>query len=146
MDFRKIAITISPPVRKERINFLYANDKYDIAKELNKCSSYYIIYPELSLDSRLHYHGIVKIKDWTKWHKSVRYALSQLLGFIKIDPLKTHRDNMAWAVYMSKSWGLMRDILKIDQPLIFKNLRRKPRICVDVHNNCIFDYMPLDVK
>lgn len=130
MDFRKMAITISPPKRAcNKEQFLYHGDEYIIRRYLNKISDYYIIYPEYSKESRLHYHGVIKIKDWIKYHKQIHRLLQGHLGFIKIDPIKTHKDNMVWNIYMSKLWGITKHVLNIDNPIIVKRLKvHKPPV------------------
>lgn len=111
MDFRKMAITISPPHRREGIEYLYKQDSYIIKRYLNKISGYYILVPEVTLDSRLHYHGVIKIKDWTKYHKQVHRLLNASIGFIKLDPIKDHINNLKWICYMYKNYGILKDLM-----------------------------------
>lgn len=103
MDFRNfMAITISPRRRQCSAQFAYDSDSYIIRKYLNKVSQHYIIVPEFDLQSRLHYHGVVVISDWIKWHKQVHRTLESLCGWIKLDKLKTHLDHLRWLCYIYK--------------------------------------------
>lgn len=101
---RTLAITISPPPRNSSTEFLYNNDIYVIRRWLNKFSKHYLIYPEFDLSSRLHYHGVVRVEDFTKLHKT-RHSFSRTLGYVVTKPLKESRDNIAWLQYCKKNYG-----------------------------------------
>lgn len=121
---KKYAITISPPYSKDRPSFKYNSDKPIIIKYLNKVSDYYILYPELSTDGRLHYHGIIQFRDMIKWYKSTKHILSSLLGFICLKIIKTNIDNIKWIYYISKDWPITKGVLDIQDPLIIKTSNR----------------------
>lgn len=115
---RLYAITVSPPMRKCTPKFLYEDDVSEIRRWCNKWSSHYLMYPEFDLNSRLHYHGIIKAKDLTKMHKT-RAKFSRQVGFVKLKPLLTFNDHLKWLMYCRKDLGEC-----FLEPFYYKNLRR----------------------
>lgn len=111
-------ITISPPRRALAPSILYQQDIYVIRQYLNRCSDHYILYPEFSNKSRLHYHGIVRITDIIKWHKQ-KHQFDKVLGYTQIDLLKTHKDHLRSLVYSMKEWPATSALLK--EPIIYKS-------------------------
>lgn len=112
----KTAITISPPDRTNkytRIEDIYRMDRYTLNKRMRTCSKYFMLYPEVDLQGRLHYHGVIKINDPIKWYKSVLPYIKATLGFVLLKPLNTTKDMLKWNIYSSKSWPAMRDIFKL---------------------------------
>lgn len=119
MDFRIFAITVSPPHRKVKPEWLYNEDKCILTRELNKVSRHYILYPEFDINSRLHYHGLIKIHDMTKWHKQVHHVLQRQIGFIKIDQIKSAVDHLRYLCYCRKNYT--SDMFK---PIIYARRKR----------------------
>lgn len=127
MDYRKklFSITISPRHRRGSDLFLYSGDKYIIRKLLNMCTDYYLIYPELDDSDRLHYHGIILVKDPIKWYRSVKRRLGYSMGFLKMSLLKTFQDRLKWMLYMKKDWSINEEVFESPiLPLLSKRRRR----------------------
>jgi len=62
----------------------------DIQRQLRKCSKF-ILIPELTLNSVIHYHALITIYDWIKWHKTVAPYLKICCGNIllkKVDDVE----------------------------------------------------------
>lgn len=121
----KMAITISPPDRVSKYNRLegiYKMDKFSLNKKLRNCSKYFILFPEVDLQGRLHYHGVIKIDDQTKWYKSVLPYIRGTLGFVLLKPLKTTTDMLKWNIYSMKNWASMKDIFI--EPIIITKPKR----------------------
>lgn len=95
------ALTISPPSRPQAPRYLYNDDKPFIQKQLNRCSNRYIMYPEFSIDGRLHYHGIIYLDTYSSWGY-VKATITKNLGFSCIKPLKTFKDKLGWLLYCQK--------------------------------------------
>lgn len=125
------AITISPPYKAYNSpSFLYNGDKPLITKYLNRFSNHYCIYPELDNNNRLHYHGIIDIKDMIKF-RHIKYEMDRILGFIKIDKFieknnKTKfQHKLTFLIYSMKQWPLNKDYFI--KPIIYKKLQRRRR-------------------
>lgn len=113
MDFRFFALTVSPPYRsKMSPKYLYSEDKYVLERWLNKFSRHWILYPEFSKDSRLHYHGVVRVDDKIKLHKT-RHQMVKKIGFIKLDKLATPRDHLRWVIYCQKEYADTRRLAEV---------------------------------
>lgn len=122
-----MTINISPrPVYGVDILKLYDNHKYRIRKALNPCTDHYLIYPELDKNDRLHYHGVVIIKDPIKWYRSCKRKL-QDIGFCKFQKLKNITNQLQWQLYMSKDWGVNQHIF--DKPILPHRFKRNKRTC-----------------
>lgn len=127
---KKIALTITPPYRS--INKLYRNpnrmlfdedaDQIHCIMKYNKIKGY-IIYPEFSEKGRLHYHGILTLNptEYIRFHKHAIHKL-KLIGFVDITIIKEFINNLRYVVYMSKEWGVTREILEINQPIMYRKL------------------------
>lgn len=114
-------VTITPKYRLRSPMELYYSDMRMIRVKLNKFSDHYCLYPEFSVTSRLHYHGIIKIKDLIKFHR-IKYQIDRDIGFSKFDKLKTKKDLFCTLIYSMKEWPMTREYLK--QPIMYKKLRR----------------------
>lgn len=106
---RTLAITISPPPRAESPQYLYDCDIGTIRRWLNKFSHHYLLYPEFTIDSRLHYHGVVHVDDFTKFHKT-KNTFSKKFGFVKVKPIGTTakyciKAHLGWLAYCKKQYG-----------------------------------------
>lgn len=98
-------ITISPPHRKGSDKYNYRNDKHWIRHIcLRRCSKHFVIYPELSEDDRLHYHGIVRIDDYKKWYKQTKYKLTAL-GYISVKRIKDFKMHLDCLLYCMKNYS-----------------------------------------
>lgn len=107
-----IALTISPRPRLGDTTFHYDQDRFLIRKILNRCTDHYLIYPELDKNYRLHYHGVVFIKDKIKWFKSSKKTLEVHFGFIKVEVIPTFERHFGWIQYMRKDWWYCQEILE----------------------------------
>lgn len=119
------ALTISPPERLHYTSqrYLAGRDLKFIQFNLNRASKHYMIVPEFTpLTSRLHYHGVVRIDDIVKWHKSTMSRL-KALGFVKLDPIKDNKNHIRWLCYILKEWHLTCKILRIKRPLMYTSVK-----------------------
>lgn len=96
------AVTVSPPFRKGRPKVWYEYDSYGLHQHFNKFSKHYMFVPEFDNNSRIHYHGVVRIDDSIKHHKT-KYILDKSIGYSKFDPLKTLHDHIRWLIYCNKN-------------------------------------------
>lgn len=100
--YNYFAITISPPHYKGKPDFLYNNVKYTLQTKFARCSEHYILYPEFSDTSRLHFHGIIRFKDKIKFDKSIKYYIDFNIGYVCIKPLDKYKDLLQWILYCKK--------------------------------------------
>lgn len=138
---RFFAITISPEFRLVRPNFLLNMDMFQISRALNKCSKHWCLVPEFDKKSRLHYHGVIRIDDMVKWHRSVFFTLTKGTGFTCVKAMNTIKDHMGWLCYMYKDWHLTRAILNLEQPFMYSKSKRTRFTKVIEGKKTIFDYM-----
>lgn len=104
-------ITVSPRERFQNPKLLYYNDIRIMRPILNKCSDHYLIYPEFSSKSRLHYHGIIRITSDYKWHANM-WRLKAYLGFVCMEKIEDHMQHMRCMIYSSKDYWKNRNIFK----------------------------------
>lgn len=135
----RFALTISPPDRvvnyvlnkvKNPLRAVYDDDLVIIRKALNRCSTDYLIYPELDITGRLHYHGIVTINNMTNW-KSTSSVQLKTIGYINIKP----NPSEGWDRYITKEWDQTKSILHLMEPIRYEPLKRGPKVKV-VHHPC----------
>lgn len=121
------AITISPPSRigTEYVKIGNTSYKYGghlpifhddyrvIIRALRHAVDFVELYPEISLDGRLHYHGVINIKDMIKWYKTSVKLLNRL-GFIKLCKFKSH----GWIKYIRKDWEITKIVLELNYPIL----------------------------
>lgn len=134
------SLTISPRYYKFNPRRLLKVQKEEIIRQLNKCSSYYCLYPEFDDVSRLHYHGVIKIKDMVKWHH-IKYKVDKV-GFAKLKKMKGHKEHLRWLVYSMKNWPVNKKYFK--QPIMYIRLRRLHALCKKtqvVKQLTILDYL-----
>lgn len=128
MDYRNLpiyAVTISPPKREcTKESYIFETDKSYIKRYLNKISSHYCLYPEYDLQGRLHYHGIITIKDWIKYHKQIHRLIQKNIGFIKLDKLLSFKDHLRYLIYAQKGFATARQIIDIKDPIIYSKIKR----------------------
>lgn len=143
------ALTISPPDRvvnyalnkvKNPLRSVYEDDLQVIRLALNRVSVDYIVYPELDITGRLHYHGKLTINNMTNW-KSYSATKLKTIGFINMKPNPTE----GWDKYMTKEWDQTKTILQISEPITYAPLKRgrksKPcDICQLQAKHTIMDY------
>lgn len=113
-------VTITPPYRLNKPEFIYNEDKYMIRRYFNRFSHHFCFYPEFSESCRLHYHGIVEVHDMRKFYNT-KYLIDKSIGFSRFDRLKTFKDHLRTVLYCRKDYGLIKDQY---DPIIFHNLKR----------------------
>ncbi len=112
MAFRNfLAITISPKITNGSVFYKYDQDAHWLQRSLRRCSKHFTIWPEFDKNDRLHYHGIIRIDDKTKWYKSTRRKM-QLMGFCKFDHLKDFTNYLTWLQYCKKDYYKNVDMFK----------------------------------
>lgn len=89
----------------------FKTTKEDLSSLLNSCATDWKMYPELTTDGNLHYHGILAIRDKVKWYKKVLPTFKRN-GFVK---LKKVFDLDEWIAYCRKDLKLMKKILEYRQ-------------------------------
>jgi len=141
---KKLFITISPPHRDSTKKFknpnriLYLEDKIQIEAVLkyNKIKGY-LIYPELDVKGRLHYHGTLRLNH-TEEIRFYKHAIHKLksLGFVDISSPKDWPSELRWCVYQSKEWGKTKQILEIKEPIYLRKTKisAKSRLAIELHN------------
>lgn len=137
------AITISPKYQTIDPIYLYKDQTRRIIRILNKVSSHYCLYPEFDNNSRLHYHGIIDIKDLIKWHH-IKHEVDQI-GYTKLEEFKSFDRKLIWLIYCQKNWVETRTLMP--EPIIYKRYRRylyltkpKPTKSYNLYEKTIADY------
>lgn len=111
MEIRKVALTVSPQLQR--------GNPVPILK--HHCSVYlyslvnvgeFEIYPEFADNGRLHYHGIVHIKDPIKWYKHCLPTLNNL-GFVVVK----NNINEGWEEYIKKNWAITQRVFELEGPI-----------------------------
>lgn len=123
-ESRTYALTLSPPARWGDIELMYDADRFLIRRMLNRCTDHYIMYPDMDKNDRLHYHGIVVVKDYIKWNKETKTRLKAHFNFIKVEYISSHWRHVTWLLYSKKEWHWLSDLL--DRPIM---PRRKNKVC-----------------
>lgn len=90
-----------------------------ILKHIKLVSKNFVIYPELTLQGNIHYHGKIYIEDAVKWFKSVLPKLKKN-GYVKI---KTNL-NAGWDEYCGKQWDIFKDVLDLEEPIDYSYLTK----------------------
>lgn len=116
-------ITISPPDSVHRVKYIF-NSHLPTLLKANNCSKYFIFYPEMDINGRLHYHGILKISDNVKYYKQFVPSLKHL-GYVKIMSVKSFSDHIKILKYISKDWQYMRHVLGLEKPIMPHKEQRK---------------------
>lgn len=99
----KYAITISPPRRPQSPRHLYKDDCPWIQKQLNRCASRYILYPEFDLSGRLHYHGTIVLNSLSSWG-FVKSTIDKQLGYTCLKKIASFDDTLRWLLYCRKNF------------------------------------------
>lgn len=135
MASHKYFITVSPPYDKSNSTNSALHKYYTqrIQLHFNKFSKHYMFYPEYSENSRLHYHGIVKIDDLCKFHH-IRKQMTKELGIIDIQLIKSFEEHLRSLTYSMKNWAAMQYIMT---PIMPKRKKRviKLEILPEVEND-----------
>lgn len=134
MDFRFFGITVSPPPSRMNPKFKYNDDKYYLERWMNSFSGHWILYPEFSKDSRLHYHGVVRVDDKIKLHKT-KYRTSKTIGFVKLDKLNSYQDHLRWLCYCQKEYADTSRLLTLFHRRRIH--RREPKLIVSNKPNIL---------
>lgn len=122
-----LAFTISPPDRVTRYNHIraiYLDDKRFLNNKLRQCCSKYILYPELDIKGRLHYHGMICINDPIKWRKSVYDTIRYNLGYCHVKKLNNFKEILRWLMYCQKEYAITWQVLEEREPIIPKKPRK----------------------
>lgn len=112
LDLISLACTISPPDCK----VLTTSEifKRHLVK-LKQVKGNFVLYPELDIKGRLHYHGTVTKSEFFREDLKVL----QDIGYIKVKPVTNVQ---GWVKYCRKEWKLTKKILKIRRPIQPKDL------------------------
>jgi len=115
------SLTISPAPRLGDYKKLYLQDSFLIKKILHKsCNA--TIYPEIDDNYRLHYHGVIRVKNSYIFNRRSYYLLQAQMGFCKLKLIKTYYDHLRWILYMSKDWR--RNKHTFVNPMVFGCIKR----------------------
>lgn len=89
-------------------------DTYKILRKLRFCiGTNYRIYPELTVNGNIHYHGQFTIDNQIYWFKTALPLLKRH-GFVRVDKIKLkYKDN--WQEYIRKESKSMINILDLDK-------------------------------
>lgn len=111
MEIRKVALTVSPRLQLGNpINILREHCRIYFKDMLN--IGEFMLYPEFTDNGRLHYHGMVWIKDQIKWYKKTLPTLNQL-GYVMV---KNHIDD-GWEDYILKNWQVSKQVLGLEESI-----------------------------
>lgn len=116
----KLALTLSPILRKGNPLQIFRLDCIDTLCALIKCCSDVVIYPEFAENGRLHYHGVLYVNDLVKWYKSVLPTLNHK-GFVLI---KSKNIDAKWSEYCSKNWEITKNVLNMTDPVGLEYLQK----------------------
>lgn len=106
-----ITITFNKPLEltmSPRAQYNYT--RVILSKLLNFSTFDFILMPEFTLQGRIHYHGILKIKNFAKWVKDTLPSLRRI-GFIKLENKITPK----WNQYIYKSLSDTKAILGLGE-------------------------------
>lgn len=135
-----LALTISPPHRPGKKQELLYYDDYFFIQQLELCSDHFMVYPEFDSNGRLHYHGVIDVKDQIKWFKKVLPTLQRKVGFTCVKKLGSHKDKIGWIVYMSKDWYTSKGVLSLEKPIMPCKLQKRREAKLEkALKNCIKD-------
>lgn len=106
------------------VKYIMEEDMFLIRSLFNRCSEHWTLVPEFSKESRLHYHGVIRIDDCVKWHKESRHRLNKI-GIVKLDPLKDNKNHVAWLCYIYKEWHITSKVFSLIEPPRYVRPKRK---------------------
>lgn len=88
-------------------------ETFKLIRKLRLCTATCKVFPELTLQGNIHYHGLFTLSDPIKWYKSVLPTFKRN-GFVKVVYcVDKHRDK--WVKYIMKERNNMLNILEIDE-------------------------------
>lgn len=104
-----------------------------LTKLLSRSTEFWIIPEFRHTTGDIHYHGVIKIKDYIKWHKSTLPSLKSL-GFICIKLI--HKDKYdGWEEYCKEeiyiAKGLLGDYFPLRSKIEFKQKDLKTKRLMD---------------
>lgn len=140
-------ITISPPPQPESPKDTYSRWYLPLIIKLKPCTTEFILYPEIDETGRLHYHGILTVKDWAQLYRYAYPYIRKNIGFIDIRKSKPNR--LGWLIYCMKNWAQTQELLDIKEPIYRKRISSKMTIPEPEplkHVNNIFDFFFLKEK
>lgn len=98
-----ITITFRKPLELTNKPFSQFNyTRIIVSKILGMSCIDFRCMPEFTVQGRIHYHGILKIRNFSKWVKSTLPSLRKL-GYVKIETFKESINKQRWEEYMYKS-------------------------------------------
>lgn len=115
VNSKEYAITITPnPRLYDTCNTVkqYQRMKDDIYKHYRHIASRLVLYPELSKQGNIHFHGLIEIKDYVKFYKMLKKH-NTCIGFRLVKELT---DPVVWLEYCVKDRLLMQTILNRSLP------------------------------
>lgn len=90
-----------------------------VLKNIRLVSKNFVIYPELTHQGNIHFHGKIYVQDAVKWFKSVLPKIKKN-GYVKI---KTNL-NQTWDEYCGKQWDIFKEVLDLDNPIDYEYLSK----------------------
>lgn len=120
-----IAITISPPQTDNSPSFDYNTSYIPLLIIMKKCTSQFVLYPEVTEEGRLHYHGIMYVKDEINYYRECLPKLRNSYGFVKVRRINGHKGKLGWLMYCMKNWALCREIIGTDCPIYRRRVDNK---------------------
>lgn len=113
-----ITITFQKPLELTSKPFSQYNyTRVIVSKLLGQSCVDFRAMPEFTIAGRIHYHGLLKIKNFAKWVKLTLPSLRRL-GYCKIESFKAPENLERWTTYMYKSKDDTKMILGIkDSPI-----------------------------
>lgn len=122
----RLAITISPPDQVDSPKDLYSNWYIDLIKYLKPSTERFCLYPELQHPTgRLHYHGMLTLKDDIKFYRHTLPGIRRHIGYVKIKKIK---NELPWLIYCMKEWAYTQQTLNIKEPVYRKRINKKTTI------------------
>lgn len=106
-----ITITFKSPLERDYKPFSQYNySRVIVSRILGESCVDFRVMPEFTIQGRIHYHGILKIRNFAKWVRSTLPSL-RTKGFVKIETFKEQLNHDRWVEYMYKSTDTTKEIL-----------------------------------
>lgn len=125
-----VALTFSPPTSNNTPKFDHYNYYMQILKIIKPSTCRFVMYPEIDKSGRLHYHGILHVKDEIRLYKDTFPKLRKM-GFIKVKQMKTFMSILGWLTYCMKEWPKTKLVLECDEPIYRKRVHNKIQVKPD---------------
>lgn len=97
---------------------------FEVQYLLARCCKFFEIFPELTVDGKIHYHILLELKDRIKWYKKVLPKFKRN-GFVCVK----YADEK-WKTYCLKCKEEMEELLECELPISHENKVKKP------HDEC----------